>query len=286
MKCMFYVAWGAALLVAGPVLAKQAQVDCTELRRAVKASRAAYDVYEKPDSKPSSVIATFSGSPKLGGFAILREGHQKDWCELAFKGTDITDVEDVLLDLAALIPAQCGRRGKEALGVCAAGFFIQYLSIRNTNKLFDALSRLRANGKCTKGLLVTGHSLGGALASIFAADAVTQDPATYTKDTMKLVTFAEPRVFGVRSAKRFHRLVKKERVINFGDKVAAVPTPELGFSHFGRPLFLHESLLGIRDGRLAIKEEKIDFAPEHAGLMTVLYHTLASYEIRLALCRQ
>tara|TARA_B100000674_G_C37779426_1_gene886488 strand:+ start:220 stop:1077 length:858 start_codon:yes stop_codon:yes gene_type:complete len=263
--------------------AKPPSVDCDTMRQAARASRAAYSLYENPTRTDSSVLAKFAGTPKLGGFAVLRKA-SKGRCELAFKGTDITDPEDIILDLAAAIPAQCGRRGKEALGVCAAGFFIQYLSIRNNSQLFAQLEKVRSQGQCQRGLLVTGHSLGGALASLFAADAVNRDPVTFAKSRMKVVTFAEPRVFGVAPAERFHRLIDKDRVINYGDKIAAVPMVKLGFKHFGRTLFLKEKLLGTKNGRLVITQESVDFAPEHAGVLTLLYHALAAYEIRLALC--
>jgi hypothetical protein len=282
VKTLLFVMLGLSFASPHVSHAKQASVDCELLRRAASASRAAYTLFEQKQPTDPALLATFPGTQKLGGFAILRKG-DKGWCELAFKGTDITDPEDLLLDLAAAIPAQCGRGGK-ALGVCAAGFFIQYLSIRNKNKLFSALDKQRAKGHCQEGLLVTGHSLGGALASIFAADAVTQAPAQYSKSRLRVVTFAEPRVLGVTPADRFNRLVDKQRIINFGDRIAAVPMKKLGFKHFGRVLHLHKSLFGIEKGRLAIREEKTDFAPEHAGVWTLAYHTLLAYELRLKLC--
>jgi predicted lipase len=283
LKTLLFVMLGLSFAFPQDSHAKPASVDCELLRRAASASRAAYTLFEQKRPTDPTLLATFSGTQKLGGFAVLRQADE-GWCELAFKGTDITDPEDLLLDLAAAIPAQCGRRGKEALGVCAAGFFIQYLSIRNKNNLFAALDKQRAKGHCKKGLLVTGHSLGGALASIFAADAVTQEPAQYSKSRLRVVTFAEPRVFGTTPADRFNRLVDKQRIINFGDKIAAVPMKKLGFKHFGRVLHLHKPLFGMEKGRLAIREETTDFAPEHAGIWTIAYHALLAYELRLKLC--
>ena len=126
-----------------PGFTKTPTYDCDILQRAARASRAAYELYEQANPRDPKLIATFSGTSRIGGFAILRQNNNKGWCELAFKGTDITDPEDILLNLAATIPVQCGRKRIDALGTCAAGFFVQYLSIRNENRLFSALQKIR-----------------------------------------------------------------------------------------------------------------------------------------------
>lgn len=262
-----------------------AHVDCRLLNDAVAASRLAYRTFKTGAKVKPPLLEVFWGKGKLGGFATLSQGRD-GWCHLAFKGSDLTNPDDLLIDLAAMLSANCTDGAGHSIGTCALGFFAQYGSIRDHGKLFQRLGKRRARGDCRSGIVVTGHSLGGALASLFAADAVSRFAKTYSKKTMKVVTFGEPRVFASKAADGLHSAVTKFRVINRGDLLASVPLARSGFKHFGQVLHLDAAGLGTRNGKLSVANAEQDFTPVHQGVFSLMYHALLAYEARLFWCRQ
>jgi hypothetical protein len=263
--------------------ASAAPLDCRLLNDAVSASRLAYRTFETGAKIKPPLLELFRGQGKFGGFATLSQGRD-GWCHLAFKGSDLTNPDDLLIDLAAMLTANCKDGAGKSIGSCALGFFAQYGSIRDHGKLFQRLGKRRSRGECQSGVVVTGHSLGGALASLFAADAVSRYPKVYSKKTMKVVTFGEPRVFATKAADGLHGAVTKLRVINRGDLLASVPPAKSGLKHFGHVLHLDAAGLGTKDGKLSVIEAEQDFAPVHQGVFSVIYHALLAYEARLFLC--
>ncbi|KNC74693.1 hypothetical protein SARC_12766 [Sphaeroforma arctica JP610] len=86
-------------------------------------------------------------------------------------------------------------------------------------------------------LTFTGHSRGGAIASVLAALYYERDYAEY----IRLVTWGSPRVLSEKTANRYH-LESPEfyqiRVVNGGDPVPAAPGMSMGFRHFGTAVCL------------------------------------------------
>jgi pimeloyl-ACP methyl ester carboxylesterase len=135
---------------------------------------------------------------------------------LAFRGTDSGRFEDIITDLNTLqtdYPPAAGGPGCKV----HAGFLKAYRT--------DAMRKLVDLARAPQGttLLVTGHSLGGALATLAAVDA----PAA------KLITFGAPRVgddafcahFDVRPGRRFE---------NCCDLVWRVPPESFTAPHFSQ----------------------------------------------------
>jgi len=136
---------------------------------------------------------------------------------LSFRGT--ADLADWGYDLdARLIPMP----GRDGIAV-HAGFWQAYGDIA-------AWCRARVNALPPDlGLYITGHSLGGALAQLAAAD--------LERDTLAACyTFGSPRV----ATKAFDALVKcpHYRLVDNWDLVPGVPPPLAGFRHTGDPRLL------------------------------------------------
>ncbi|MGA3065349.1 MAG: lipase family protein [Tepidisphaeraceae bacterium] len=106
-------------------------------------------------------------------------------------------------------------------------------ALANSQTMREALQKFMARAKPSE-LLVTGHSLGSALASLFAFDV-----ATSLKTPLTLVTYASPNVGTAKWADAFSLAVPNcARIYNNEDIVPFVPPAGLGFIPVGesRPL--------------------------------------------------
>lgn len=104
-------------------------------------------------------------------------------------------------------------------GFVTAGFRGIYVSLRE--KLIDALKQKPQNSK----IFVTGHSLGGALATLAIPDILKNTHFTNPKD-IELYTFASPRSGDRHFAMNFQKLgVQHWRVANTEDVVTMLPFP-------------------------------------------------------------
>jgi pimeloyl-ACP methyl ester carboxylesterase len=127
---------------------------------------------------------------------------------IAWRGTHVTSLTDVMVDLAAWRLRWAGKARVHA------GFRWAYRRLAG-----EIAAWLAANPH--RRLVTTGHSLGGALATLFAAE----------RPEAELVTFGSPRV----GNRAFAALMAgRGRRYSAGcDGVAAVPWEWLGYRHIG-----------------------------------------------------
>lgn len=95
-------------------------------------------------------------------------------------------------------------------------------------------------------IVFTGHSLGGAVAQIAAADYAAKNKTQ--RDNIKAVrTFGTPRVFTTESAKFYDKLIGEKTIhmMAAGDPIVHVPPASFGFSHTGFFCMMQTSLSGL-----------------------------------------
>ena len=137
---------------------------------------------------------------------------------LAFRGTEITKVKDITMDLDAKLIRGLG--GKVHEGFSHA-----------LNYVWDDIwNTLKAERK-SRVLWVTGHSLGGALATLAVARLRQQK----RQSVNGLYTFGSPRVGNKSFADKFDQDFKRYtfRFVNDNDAVPHVPPEDMNFSHIG-----------------------------------------------------
>lgn len=137
---------------------------------------------------------------------------------LAFRGTEPTELSDVLADLNA-IP-----RGAMTHGLVHSGFRGE------CDKLWDGIKTHQAM-HAGKKFYITGHSLGAAMATI-----ATSRFEEFTK-VEQLTTFGSPRV-GTRSFVK-HIETHHMRYVNNNDIVTTVPLFLMGYKHHGNLQYIN-----------------------------------------------
>ncbi len=253
-------------LVAGPL-------DCAAANRAVAAAHASYE--DDPTARLDAawtVRATFAAGNSFG--FIAHHGPVEDGaCYVAFRGTD--DVDDVGHDLRAVGMAPCGQLD----GLCAEGFLASY-GQAVASGIERATRALVDSGACTS-LTVVGHSLGGAIADIFAAHLMRDDPATYAAPFLDVQTFGQPRVFEPRLADALHGAMPKTRWMRWSDPVVGlVPVQAM---HHGTARMIREDF----DWRSRALGWSFAVVGRDAGDGGVVapHHFAANYRGALAFCR-
>jgi hypothetical protein len=197
------------------------------LLRYARISQAAY---VKPEEDPSCANLTASlqaaalppmlchpvpipGSSHRAAYLIGSDGERQI---IAIRGTANTG--DALIDLGT----QRARDDELEVEV-HSGFLRVARAIRNDMRDNNRLSS-------DQPIVLTGHSLGGAVAVVLGGILVSEQPRLY--DVQGIYTYGQPKVFGndgAVAARDFSRLIM--RVVNCGDPVPIVPVSQGWFDH-------------------------------------------------------
>lgn len=198
------------------------------------------------------------GESKNSAQAALIE-HDDYFC-LAFRGTD--QPADWLDNMNAF-------QERALFGGFHRGFWKSLHDV--WTPLFDQYQELRGLKK--RPLFLTGHSLGGAMATIAAAKMIHADlpfMSVYTFGQPRAMTLETSRIFNVEAEGRFFRFQ------NNNDIVTRVPARLMGYSHVGSFLYISQEkkicndpgfwfrFLDAIDGAAdAVRESGIDAVEDH-----------------------
>ena len=198
------------------------------------ASFLAKDSYDDKDSSGNDYkVVQFNKDKKTMTFSKIYFNEEKSTVVVAFRGTMKTSVRDWMNNLK-IRKVKLSLNGKQ-LGKVHKGFLSTYLHDRK--KIVSKVKQLIKEGK-VKNLIFTGHSKGGATATLAALDFAT---SAIKKDGIqsKLITFGQPRTGNSDFAKKVDNFVPEyARVLSFFgnkkfDAVPIVPPKQLGYRHAG-----------------------------------------------------
>mmetsp|Transcript_57822 Transcript_57822/g.163179 ORF Transcript_57822/g.163179 Transcript_57822/m.163179 type:complete len:304 (+) Transcript_57822:120-1031(+) len=165
----------------------------------------------------------------LGVYAVA--AHYGGQCILVFRGTK--NVQNVIMDGFIVKAApfascpECRLHG---------GFVESWRALRG--RVYGALEDL---GCAARGIQMTGHSLGGALASITAWDLVERG-----YDVRQVYTYGEPRVGNDAWVRAFRtRLAKTSyyRIVEYKDPVPHIPPRQFGYAQSGPEVYYYATRL-------------------------------------------
>ncbi|XVF29235.1 hypothetical protein REPUB_Repub15cG0103600 [Reevesia pubescens] len=164
---------------------------------------------------------------------------------IAFRGTEQARWKDLLTDLmlapAGLNPERIGGDFKQEVQV-HSGFLSAYDSVR-----IRIISLIKASigyiDEITEPLhrwqvYVTGHSLGGALATLLALELSSSQLAKSGAISVTMYNFGSPRVGNRRFAEVYNEKIKDSwRIVNHRDIIPTVPRL-MGYCHVAQPVYL------------------------------------------------
>ncbi|KAH6820917.1 putative triglyceride lipase [Perilla frutescens var. hirtella] len=164
---------------------------------------------------------------------------------IAFRGTEQTKWKDLVTDLmlvpAGLNPERIGGDFKNEVQV-HSGFLSAYDSVRT--RLITLIKQATGHRGDSVELLptwniyVTGHSLGGALATLMALELSSSQLAQCGAISVTMYNFGSPRVGNRRFAEIYNEKVKDSwRLVNHRDIIPTVPRL-MGYCHVAHPVYL------------------------------------------------
>lgn len=186
-------------------------------------------------------------------------------------------LEDAEQDLRAAVKVDLDLGGTTySVG---AGFRNQYVELMEQQGMMQHIE-----GKIVAGqkVVITGHSLGGALANLIAVMFSNKYPGCQ----LHLSTYGAPRVFATADADRIQaKMIKDDsssdgfdmfgsggkvtawRFLNYGDVVPSLPPSTMGFKHVGKGFYINQRI-GEKD--VTCKVQHQDFSAYSVGGMSVI----------------
>lgn len=228
----------------------QTPIDPAATLAAGVAAAAAYADYARaPVTAPegTTLVARFTGWEALittgveERFGLVFQSNADPSAVIiSFRGTDsYTDwYQNAWINTAPF--ASQARPGQPISGVrVSSGFYGIYDAVGGAmaasmrGQLFGLLQRLGV-----RTVLVTGHSLGAALASLFMLDLAASLPGL----SARAITFASPRVgdsgWGSAYDRTFGLRDRTSRILNYWDLVPSLPPAIFGYVHVGTPFLV------------------------------------------------
>jgi len=183
------------------------------------------------------------------------------------------------VDLASLKKMDCADGTGAHIGRCGAGVYHMIEDLWGEGVREDLLARVKA-GECPGGVHLSGHSLGGAVASVMAATLQSEAPEIFHPYYMSVYTFGEPRMVDDETADRLHQRINKLRWLNWGDPIPAAIGDAYGYKHYGTAREIYEK-----------NEETYSFSVKHQDYTSytlapnkILAHKSSVYQERLSGC--
>ena len=191
-----------------------------------------YKVWDSKHIDETTNVETITSQAITGIISNVSNNFIDKIAFISFRGT--ASYHDVLMDIFSLLPTAFITAKYTTIATSGAGMVHAYTLLRDQGLLKHAI----AMSTQYKGLLITGHSLGGALATLLTAELLSDYSNIYTTSPLRLVTFGSPRVFDYKYSKmmdyKYSTCCNYDhyRFINEKDIVTALPFSEFPFKGF------------------------------------------------------
>lgn len=164
---------------------------------------------------------------------FLTKEFRQDTLIIAFKGT--TTLREALIDIN-IRQIDLGQFGKIHQG------FYEYFTKTHRDRLTELLKITSYNN-----VVFTGHSLGGALATLSAS----YFGGLYPEKNVYCISFGSPRVGNAKFAKTFQkRVFKSYRFANRNDVVTNLPPAAFSYKHVKKKYVVNDDLFEMKAHKL------------------------------------
>jgi hypothetical protein len=220
---------------------------------------------------PGSYLQLFSaGAIQSGGKAFRDASTQVLFARhrdlpltvLVFRGTEPSQMADIATDLKTWKTPLAERGWPAEWGSAHAGFVEAFESVEPL-----LLKKLAEIAEREDRIWITGHSLGGGLATLMAARLLRAREEGASFDVAGVYTFGSPRVGNKAFAKKFRDAAAKAgvnavRVRNADDVVTSIPGLLLEYEHVGTLAYLTEGALQVSPAKEPVYAESS--VPDHS----------------------
>jgi len=161
--------------------------------------------------------------------AFMGYDHDYDRIVLSFRGT--SNIENWISNIDILQTEY--PHYDDGAGSIHSGFYLNWLLLEDHG--LSTMIKSMFAGYPGADLLVTGHSLGGALAEIAAMDILhDSEYATLSIGSIRVIDFGSPRWADELIANRYGEVIDSNwRIVNEWDVVPQIPLQEMGYHHTG-----------------------------------------------------
>lgn len=218
------------------------------------------------------------------GLISVNTSYDKVQITIAFHGTESN--ADLIAD-AKFFKQQ--NKVLSKTGSIHGGFNERYMAIRSSlmNKLMLVMEHNNLKVEDVE-FVITGHSLGGALATLAALD-IRLNVLKENEGKLKLVTFSSPRTLDVAGAAEFELVVGEGQALRIWiDKdpiVAGLSNTLFGLKHVGLSIKLESDsyILNMKNHKLttilelAYKQEDVNFVEKQVGVKDSMYNAARSF---------
>lgn len=216
--------------------------------------------YTDPDSKPDENGKLEIDTQVLTGILNTVSPEFPDSLPfVCFRGTK--GIHDMVADLASILSSELKTRKGNLVGNTGMGFIAKMEPLRDLGLMDHVVGTIES---CKTGVLIIGHSLGGALATVFAAELHKDYPEIFENYPVRLCTVGAPRVFDIDTAKAYHNLsgnYRHIRLVNEDDFITTLPPRKMQLLYHSGIVFFYKK----GGGQLEVKvgDEVFDFGPDN-----------------------
>ncbi|KAJ9070642.1 hypothetical protein DSO57_1005735 [Entomophthora muscae] len=177
----------------------------------------------------STSLSSIVEDPVLQGKAIITTNEERKEVTVAFRGSN-APLNGLFTLMGGLVPME----GQEDPRKVHAGFNSIITSLMPS--LLPAIKKA-AHGRPDYKIILTGHSLGGALATL-AANHIHKN-LTIPWQQISVITFGQPRVGNLKFVQWYNSLpLTMARVANINDPITLLPLSQMGYYHTLNEIFL------------------------------------------------
>nr|CAG8513948.1 8900_t:CDS:2 [Entrophospora candida] len=182
---------------------------------------------------PETVVIKVINAPKTDTQVFIAKDSTSKQLIISYRGTVKSSFRNILTDGSLVLrPYPPAPNAK-----VHTGFFKAFLeSIKDVTEEVTNFMETNPDFK----VVVTGHSLGGAIATLTALDLVQNNKKLVSEENLFIFTYGSPRIGNQEFANFVDNQLKLNRIVNFEDAVPRLPPKFLDYKHSGSEFWISD----------------------------------------------